>query len=93
AMLFDYWGPRRLNHHTEATTALYGARECARLLVDEGMGNAVARHRLHGSAMLAGVHGLGLSVFGDPAHRMNNVVAVLIPDGVNGDAVRGTLLD
>jgi (S)-ureidoglycine-glyoxylate aminotransferase len=93
AMIFDYWGPKRLNHHTEATTMLYGARECARLLVDEGMENAVERHRLHGSAMLAGVQGLGLAVFGDLAHKMNNVVAVMIPDGVNGDAVRGELLN
>lgn len=93
AMIFDYWGPKRLNHHTEATTMLYGARECARLLIDEGIENAVERHRLHGSAMLAGVQGLGLAVFGDLAHKMNNVVAVMIPDGVNGDAVRGELLN
>jgi (S)-ureidoglycine-glyoxylate aminotransferase len=93
SMIFDYWGPKRLNHHTEATTMLYGARECARLLVDEGMTAAVERHRLHGAAMLAGVQGLGLSVFGDQAHRMNNVVAVHIPDGVVGDAVRGELLN
>jgi (S)-ureidoglycine-glyoxylate aminotransferase len=92
AMIFDYWGPRRLNHHTEATTMLYGARECARLLVAEGMDQAVERHRLHGSAMLAGVQGLGLATFGDLAHRMNNVVAVEIPDGVDGDGVRGALL-
>jgi len=72
---------------------LYGARECARLLVDEGMTAAVDRHRLHGAAMLAGVQGLGLTVFGDQAHRMNNVVAVHIPDGVTGDAVRGELLN
>ena len=26
AMLMDYWSERRLNHHTEATTMLYGAR-------------------------------------------------------------------
>jgi len=93
SMIFDYWGPKRLNHHTEATSMLYGARECARLLVDEGMTAAVERHRLHGAAMLAGVQGLGLSVFGDQAHRMNNVVAVHIPDGVVGDAVRGELLN
>ncbi|WP_445442112.1 pyridoxal-phosphate-dependent aminotransferase family protein [Clavibacter sp. km1a] len=92
AMIFDYWGPRRLNHHTEATTMLYGARECARLLVAEGMDAAVERHRLHGRAMLAGVQGLGLRTFGDLAHRMNNVVAVEIPDGVDGDGVRGALL-
>ncbi|WP_206518013.1 alanine--glyoxylate aminotransferase family protein [Rhodococcus sp. X156] len=92
AMVMDYWGPRRLNHHTEATTMLYGARECARLLVAEGIDNAVERHRLHGAAMLAGVQGLGLGVFGDLAHKMNNVVAVEIPDGVDGEGLRAALL-
>jgi (S)-ureidoglycine---glyoxylate transaminase len=82
AMLIDYWGPRRLNHHTEATTMLYGARECARVLLDEGLEESVERHRLHGAAMLAGVQGLGLTVFGDQDHKMHNVVAVEIPDGV-----------
>jgi (S)-ureidoglycine-glyoxylate aminotransferase len=93
AMIFDYWGEKRLNHHTEATSMLYGARECARLLVDEGIDAAVARHALHGRAMLAGVQGLGLDTFGDLAVKMNNVVAVVIPDAVNGDAVRGELLN
>ncbi|ROQ40112.1 (S)-ureidoglycine-glyoxylate aminotransferase [Frondihabitans sp. PhB188] len=93
AMIFDYWGPQRLNHHTEATSMLYGARECARLLVDEGIDNAVARHALHGSAMLAGLQGLGLEVFGDLEHRMNNVTAVVIPDGIDGDAARAAMLN
>ena len=93
AMIMDYWGPRRLNHHTEATTMLYGARECARLLLEEGMDAAVERHRLHGAAMLAGVRGLGLEVFGDVDHKMSNVVAVHIPDGVDGDAARAAMLE
>ena len=93
AMVFDYWGPRRLNHHTEATTALYGARECAALLVEEGMKEAVARHRLHGGAMAAGLAGLGLELFGDQRHRMNNVVGVVIPDGVSDTGVRSRLLE
>lgn len=92
AQIMDYWGPRRLNHHTEATTMLYGARECARLLVEEGMDAAVERHRLHGAAMAAGVAGLGLEVYGDQRHKMNNVVGVVIPDGVVGDAVRSEML-
>jgi (S)-ureidoglycine-glyoxylate aminotransferase len=93
AQIMDYWGPRRLNHHTEATTMLYGARECARLLVEEGLDAAVDRHELHGRAMLAGVRGLGLGVFGDLAHKMNNVVAVEIPDGVDGDKARAAMLE
>lgn len=92
AQIMDYWGPRRLNHHTEATTMLYGARECARLLAIETMPAAADRHRLHGQAMLAGIRGLDLAIFGDPAHKMNNVVGVLIPDGVDGDAVRARML-
>lgn len=93
AQIMEYWGPRRLNHHTEATSMLYAARECARLLKDEGMATAVDRHARHGGAMLAGVLGLGLEVFGDVRHKMHNVVAVRIPDVVDGDAVRGGLLD
>jgi (S)-ureidoglycine-glyoxylate aminotransferase len=92
-MILDYWGEKRLNHHTEATSMLYGARECARLLLEEGMDVVIDRHRLHGAAMLAGIEGLGLEVFGDRAHRMHNVLRVSIPDGVNGDRVRGALLE
>lgn len=92
SQILDYWGPKRLNHHTEATSMLYCARECARLLVDEGMTNAVQRHLLHGSAMVEGLSALGLELFGDQSVRMNNVVGVLIPDGMDGDAARSAML-
>jgi (S)-ureidoglycine-glyoxylate aminotransferase len=92
-MILDYWGPRRLNHHTEATSMLFAARECARLLVAEGMDAAIERHRVNGAAMVAGVDALGLELFGDSAHRMHNVVAVKIPEGIDGEAVRAELLE
>ncbi|MFE1646354.1 pyridoxal-phosphate-dependent aminotransferase family protein [Microbacterium sp. P01] len=91
-MILDYWGPRRLNHHTEATTMLYGARECARILLEEGRAEVIERHRVQGAAMLAGVQGLGLTVFGDLGHKMSNVVAVEIPSTVVGDEVRSSML-
>ncbi|WP_135849824.1 pyridoxal-phosphate-dependent aminotransferase family protein [Serinibacter arcticus] len=91
-MILDYWGPRRLNHHTEATSMLYAARECARVIALEGRDAVIARHALAGEAMLAGVRALGLTVFGDVAHKMSNVVAVEIPDGVPGDVARAALL-
>lgn len=93
SQILDYWGPKRLNHHTEATTALYGARECARLLVAEGLPEAVERHRLHGTAMATGLTALGLALFGDQGHRMNNVVGVEIPAGIDGDGARAAMLD
>ncbi|WP_144751754.1 pyridoxal-phosphate-dependent aminotransferase family protein [Curtobacterium pusillum] len=93
AMILDYWGPRRLNHHTEAASMLYAANECARILLEEGRDAVIARHETAGSAMLAGVQALGLGVFGDLGHKMHNVVAVEIPSDVVGDQVRASMLD
>lgn len=88
AMVMDYWSDKRLNHHTEATTMLYGARECARIVLQEGLENRWARHRAAGRAVTAGARALGLEVFGDHRHRMSNVTGIVIPAGVDGEAVR-----
>lgn len=93
AMLMDYWSERRLNHHTEATTMLYAARECARILLKEGLPAAFARHDLASRAIVAGLTAMGLELFGDLAHKMHNVTGVFIPTGVNGDRVRGAMLE
>ncbi|CNF27769.1 pyridoxal-phosphate-dependent aminotransferase family protein [Yersinia kristensenii] len=92
-MIMDYWGPERLNHHTEATSMLFAARECARVMLEEGLDNGIARHALHGAALLAGIQGMGLAVFGDLKHRMNNVLGVVIPAGIPGEQVRQLMLN
>jgi (S)-ureidoglycine-glyoxylate aminotransferase len=88
AMIMDYWSDKRLNHHTEATSMLYAARECARIMLGEGLETRFARHASAGRAMTAGLRAMGLTVFGDDAHRMTNVTGVLIPQGIDGEAVR-----
>ncbi|MEZ9512077.1 alanine--glyoxylate aminotransferase family protein [Vibrio breoganii] len=92
AMVMDYWGPERLNHHTEATSMLYAARECARLFLEEGADRVVARHKQAGDAMASGLRAMGLELFGNPQFKMNNVVGVYIPQGVDGEKVRLELL-
>ena len=79
AMLMDYWSPRRLNHHTEAASMLYAARECARVVLEEGLERGFARHRLASGALRAGLEAMGLELYGDAAHRMANVTGVVIP--------------
>jgi (S)-ureidoglycine-glyoxylate aminotransferase len=93
AMIMDYWSDKRLNHHTESTTLLYGARECARLVIEEGLQARFNRHAACGAAMTAGVEAMGLTVYGDRAHKMANVTGVVIPEGVDGEAVRQRMLD
>ena len=91
AMIMDYWSERRLNHHTEAASMLYAARECARVVLEEGLEVRFARHALAGAAVTAGVMAMGLGVYGDPAHKMTNVTGVIAPDGVDYERVRGRM--
>ena len=92
AMLMDYWSDLGLNHHTEATSMLYAARECARIFLQEGHARAFARHAVAGRALVAGIEAMGLAIFGDVANKMPNVTGIFIPDGVAGDRVRSALL-
>jgi (S)-ureidoglycine-glyoxylate aminotransferase len=92
AMIMDYWSDKALNHHTEATTMLYAARECARVVLQEGLPAVFARHARASKALTAGLSAMGLKLFGDQAHKMPNVTGVHIPKGVDGEAVRRALL-
>ena len=92
-MLMDYWSDERLNHHTESTSMLYAARECARLILKEGLETCFARHDLASRAMTAGLTAMGLGLFGDQAHKMPNVTGVVIPEGVAGERVRADMLE
>ncbi|MEM7255068.1 MAG: alanine--glyoxylate aminotransferase family protein [Pseudomonadota bacterium] len=92
-MLMDYWSEKRLNHHTEATSMLYAARECARSVLEETHDARFERHRHISQALVAGLRAMGLEVFGDLDNKMPNVTGVYITDWVVGDAVRTAMLD
>jgi (S)-ureidoglycine---glyoxylate transaminase len=93
AMIMDYWDEMALNHHTEATTMLYGARECARIVLQEGLANVQARHALASRALVTGLQAMGLRLFGDLAHKMPNVTGVWIPEGADANRVRARMLE
>ncbi|RFD19633.1 alanine--glyoxylate aminotransferase family protein [Komagataeibacter melaceti] len=91
AMIMDYWSEKRLNHHTEATSMLYAAREAARVMVEEGLEARFARHASASRAMCAGLRAMGLELFGSDEHRMTNVTGVYIPESVDGERVRNRM--
>ncbi|MBM3568712.1 MAG: alanine--glyoxylate aminotransferase family protein [Alphaproteobacteria bacterium] len=92
AMLMDYWSEARLNHHTEATSMLYAAHECARVVLEEGLDAVFARHARVSRGLTAGLRAMGLELFGDQRHKMPNVTGVVIPKDVDGEGVRGMML-
>ena len=91
--LEDYWSPRRLNHHTEATSMQYAVHEALRCIVEETLEARFARHKLNDEALQAGLNAMGLTIFGDVAHKMPVVTAINIPEGTDGKAIRGMLLN
>ena len=93
SMLQDYWGPRRLNHHTEATSMLYALREGLRLVLEEGLEKRFERHALHEKALVAGIEAMGLKLFGNKASKLKTVTCIEIPAGIDGDSVRSMLLN
>ncbi|WP_342046110.1 pyridoxal-phosphate-dependent aminotransferase family protein [Bacillus sp. OTU530] len=93
SQLQDYWGPRRLNHHTEATSMLYALREGVRIVLQEGLEERFDRHRLHEKALIEGIKAMGLKLFNDRSWKLPMVTCVTIPDGVDGESVRTMLLE
>lgn len=72
---------------------LYALREGLRITLAEGLEQRFARHRLHESALAAGIEAMGLSFYGDPACKLPVVTCVDIPAGVDGESVRSMLLE
>ncbi|MED1605238.1 alanine--glyoxylate aminotransferase family protein [Cytobacillus kochii] len=92
AMLMDYWSPRRLNHHTEATSMVYALYEGLRLVLEEGLKPRFIRHLLHEKALVTGIQAMGLKLYGDSEHKLPCVTCIEIPAGVDGESVRKMLL-
>lgn len=94
-LVMGYWGSnqKRTYHHTAPVNALYGLHEALVILQEEGLENAWARHgRMHG-ALKAGLEALGLRLIVDEAHRLPQLNAVSIPEGVDDAGVRSRLLE
>ena len=73
---------------------LYAARECARVILSEGLENTFARHKNASTALRAGLQAMGLKIYGDAKNRMDNVTGVYIPTACgNGEAVRAQMLN
>jgi alanine-glyoxylate transaminase/serine-glyoxylate transaminase/serine-pyruvate transaminase len=94
-LVMGYWGSgaKRAYHHTAPINALYGLHEALRILEAEGLENAWARHRRMHNALKAGLEAMGLSFVVDEAHRLPQLNAVTIPEGVDDAAVRDRLLN
>ncbi|MEX0866321.1 MAG: alanine--glyoxylate aminotransferase family protein [Pirellulales bacterium] len=91
-MLANYWGDKRAYHHTAPINMTYALHEALRLLLEEGLEAAHARHALNHRALKAGLAALGIDYTAAEGHQLPMLNAVRIPTGVDDKAIRGGLL-
>ncbi|MCH2466651.1 MAG: alanine--glyoxylate aminotransferase family protein, partial [Gemmatimonadetes bacterium] len=93
ALIRKYWFDDRAYHHTAPGPMVFALREALRMIQEEGLQERFARHQRCGDLLKKELTGMGLELFGDPAHRLPMLTCVLIPDGVDDAVVRKRLLD
>ncbi|MEB3256310.1 MAG: alanine--glyoxylate aminotransferase family protein [Synechococcaceae cyanobacterium] len=93
SLLNKYWGSDRTYHHTAPVNMNFGLREALRLLAEEGLENAWARHRSNAERFWAGLERLGLEPHVPHALRLPTLTTVRIPEGVDGKAFSQHLLN
>jgi alanine-glyoxylate transaminase/serine-glyoxylate transaminase/serine-pyruvate transaminase len=93
SLLNKYWGSDRTYHHTAPVNMNFGLREALRLLAEEGLDNAWARHRANAERFWDGLERLGLEPHVPLALRLPTLTTVRIPDGVDGKAFTQHLLN
>jgi len=93
SLVGQYWGTERIYHHTAPVNAIYGLRECLRLVLEEGLEARWARHLHHHKALVAGIEAMGLRMHAKEGYRLPMLNTVRVPDGIDEAAVRRRLLE
>ena len=93
SLLNQYWGSDRVYHHTAPVNMNFGMREALRLLAEEGLDNAWARHRRNAEALWTGLESLGLEMHVPEKLRLPTLTTVRIPEDVDGKAFSSHLLN
>jgi aspartate aminotransferase-like enzyme len=83
----SFWGGHHY-HYTAPVSGLLALHEALRLIGEEGLERRFRRH-LHSSlALQAGIEGMGLRLATPAPYRLNSVVAIEVPEGVDDARAR-----
>jgi alanine-glyoxylate transaminase/serine-glyoxylate transaminase/serine-pyruvate transaminase len=81
-----FWGHHQY-HYTAPVPGVLALYEALRLVCEEGLSARHERHRISSESLQAGLEAMGLRLFIPREHRLNSVLAIRVPDGVEASAV------
>jgi alanine-glyoxylate transaminase/serine-glyoxylate transaminase/serine-pyruvate transaminase len=88
-----YWNGDHAYHHTASSNLIYTLYEALRILLAEGLPARWARHALHGEALRAGIHAMGLHILTAPGYELPVLTAIHLQDEIDELAIRNALLN
>ncbi len=86
-LAYGFWSEGKY-HYTAPTSGILALHEALRLVCAETLEGRFARHLACSQALQAGVEGLGLELFVAPAARLNSVLGIRLPEGVDSARLR-----
>ncbi len=87
AKLADQFWYQKAYHYTAPVSGVLAIHEALRLICNESLPTRFTRHLRSSSALQAGIEAMGLTLFIEPQHRLNSVVGIKLPDGVEGPSL------
>jgi len=91
-LLKEYWGEKRIYHHTLSTTYICALREALRIIMEEGLEQRFKRHQEVGDLLKLRLQKLGCTLFAQEGYRLPMLTSVLPPSHIDVLNIRGELL-
>jgi aspartate aminotransferase-like enzyme len=91
AKLADQFWYKKAYHYTAPVSGILAIHEALRLVCTETLKVRFDRHLRSSQALQAGIEAMGLSLYVQPAARLNSVVGIKVPDGVEGKQLLSTM--
>jgi alanine-glyoxylate transaminase/serine-glyoxylate transaminase/serine-pyruvate transaminase len=82
-----FWNEHKY-HYTAPTSGVLAIHEALRLVCAETLERRFERHLQCATALQAGVQALGLALYVAKESRLNSVIGIVVPQGIEGNALR-----
>ena len=98
SLVAGYWqgnndSGARTYHHTAPVNALMGLHEALRKIVEEGLENVWARHKMVSDIIVSGMENMGFSMLVDELIRLPELLTIKLPEEIDDVAIRKKLLN
>lgn len=80
-------------HYTAPVPGILALHAALRLICEETLEARFVRHKMSSLAIQAGIEAMGLHLFIPKAYRLNSVVAIDLPKGVDSGELRSYMVD